>query len=1292
MSPLPARLAAALSGLALVLATGATAPPAQATTGPLTGTDAQPTGTTAETLAASGTTAETLPASGTTAETLPASGTTLTLITGDVIEYTPTTKGAPSIAIREAARPGGADITFATLPSKDGGYLVLPSDAAAMVASGTLDEELFDVETLAREQRADVIPLLVTYTGDPAPATLSRSAGALPAGENIRVLDSVHGAAMTVDAGQAGTFWAGLRTDRASAGRSASGIAKIWLDRKTRASLDKSVPLIGAPTGWEKGYDGKGVKVAVLDTGIDTDHPDFAGRILATENFSDSAAIDDKVGHGTHVASTAAGAGKTYKGVAPAASLLVGKVLDDVGEGEWSWAIAGMEWAAEQGADVVNMSLGSCCGNGTDPMSQALNELTKQHGTLFVTAAGNDSDPLTVGVPAAADEALAVGAVDKTTGTTLADFSSRGPRLDDAAVKPNIVAPGVDIVAARSSDSRLPGIPGDEAYTSFSGTSMATPHVAGAAAILAQQHPEWRAGELRDALTSTAVRNDDHNWYEQGSGRVDVARAVTQTVFATSVVDFRLLDEAATRQITYRNTGAEATTLTLSLLTRGWSGKPAPSGAIKLGAQSVTVPAHGTATVDLTVDPEMGEVGAYGGWVTAIAGDAHVVTPFSYYTGPATHRLGVSLVNSYGTKEFFPGYQAEPIVYVIPSKRANSPEDPFNPYGYYYLHTDYAGLGEFSLPAGDYEVIAVVPESRLTNRSSWVIKDITLNADRTLTLDARTTVPIRPSTPKPLDGGGQAYYVRTFADRTQPVSIYGSAAGGGHNLYVSPVSSPKAGKVRLTHQWNVEPPVLSTAKAGKLTLHPAYDMDALRNLASTTTLPIVSVGQGRAEDFEGVDVTGKVVLAGIPVTGTDRPYVTAAANMDDASQNASRRGAAGILTYLDVDGGQARVPAGSLLRLGLTAAEGRALRSALERGPQSLRLEPYTGPDEVYHLRFDSHDGVPARPVKVDLDRLVRVDAAYHADAPETSGWQYGESTTGEEPGRMVYGGSLTMPTTRTEYFGPTSNDVVWSRTITNAGLILRSDDRFTQRDRRLSEQWFKAPLVPGAADVPSPVQLPCALCRDGDRFIPAEQWKDSDPRHYSDPSPMTSTPRLFVGDQEPAVQGRRPRSFTVPAQAGPYRLESVDTTGRPLSRTVTTTSTFTSTPPSAEPPRGYICTFSTTCAFQPALQLTYDLPLDLLNLAPSGKPFTFALEAGTHSSIHRPPTVKRLEVQYSVDDGTSWHPANRVRKHGNGRYRVELTHPALARTTGYVSLRITASDSAGGSLTQTIDRAYGLR
>lgn len=283
---------------------------------------------------------------------------------------------------------------------------------------------------------------------------------------------------------------------------------RIWLDGRVDATLDRSTGQINAPAVWKAGYDGTSVKVAVLDTGVDQTHPDLAGRISQAKDFSGSSGTGDVFGHGTHVASTVGGTGAasggTRKGVAPGADLLIGKVLGDDGYGTESQVIDGMEWAAAEGAKVVNMSLGSDeVSDGTDPMSLAVDELSSTSGALFVVAAGNSGEQgqETIGSPGAADAALTVGAVDRD--DSLAPFSSRGPRHGDRAVKPDVTAPGVGIVAARAAGTTM-GEPVDQYYVAASGTSMATPHVAGAAALLAQAHPTWSGQRLKDALISTA--------------------------------------------------------------------------------------------------------------------------------------------------------------------------------------------------------------------------------------------------------------------------------------------------------------------------------------------------------------------------------------------------------------------------------------------------------------------------------------------------------------------------------------------------------------------------------------------------------------------------------------------------------------------------------------------------------------------------------------------------------------------------------------------------------------------
>ena len=312
-----------------------------------------------------------------------------------------------------------------------------------------------------------------------------------------------------------------------------AGVEKVWLDGRVTATLKESVPQIGAPEAWAAGYDGNGVTVAVLDTGIDVNHPDLEGQIDDTASFVPGEAVTDVNGHGTHVActivSTGAASGGDYKGVAPGADLIVGKVLGGpTGEGQDSWVLAGMEWAAESGADVVSMSLGDTMpSDGTDPMSQAVDALSEQYDTLFVIAVGQ----LRPGVDLHARRGR-VGADRRRRRQEdqLAGFSSTGPLFRSGALKPDISAPGVDITAPRSQE-----IPtGSGLYQTISGTSMATPHVSGAAAILAQQHPDWTGAQLKEHLMSTAHGLSDwYSPYEVGTGRVDVVAAINTTVRGT---------------------------------------------------------------------------------------------------------------------------------------------------------------------------------------------------------------------------------------------------------------------------------------------------------------------------------------------------------------------------------------------------------------------------------------------------------------------------------------------------------------------------------------------------------------------------------------------------------------------------------------------------------------------------------------------------------------------------------------------------------------------------------------
>ncbi|MBD3355010.1 S8 family serine peptidase [Candidatus Woesearchaeota archaeon] len=289
-------------------------------------------------------------------------------------------------------------------------------------------------------------------------------------------------------------------------------VEAVYIDHEYEALLDESVPAMNTSTAWNLGYDGTGINIAVLDTGIDSNNSAFEERIISSEVFTGEDSAVDGNGHGTHCAGIAAGNGR-YVGVAPAANLMNAKVLSDDGSGSSSTIIAGIEWAVENGADVISLSLGAPIGYMDEPLNNAL-QYAIDNGVVVVVASGNYGpcagyDYIGTASPGNYEDVITVGATDDHRDYEC--FSS-GEDLGNY-IKPDVSAPG----------SRVVSYTIDGLISSKSGTSMSTPHVAGAAALLLQKNSSLDHYEIKSMLEENAVDlGDSGKDVEYGSGFVDV--------------------------------------------------------------------------------------------------------------------------------------------------------------------------------------------------------------------------------------------------------------------------------------------------------------------------------------------------------------------------------------------------------------------------------------------------------------------------------------------------------------------------------------------------------------------------------------------------------------------------------------------------------------------------------------------------------------------------------------------------------------------------------------------------
>ncbi|OWA03832.1 peptidase S8 [Streptomyces sp. CS113] len=1169
---------------------------------------------------------------------------TVTLVTGDRVTVTDLGGGRKTVTVE---RPEGA--TGAVRTSSSGGRTtVVPDEALPYLRDGSLDQRLFDVGELLKQGLADgetgALPLIVTY-GKGARAATPRGA------ERTRSLPSVRGAAVEADKGR--EFWREFT-------RGGAGVDGVWLDGRVTADMAESNAQIGTPQAWEAGLTGKGVTVAVLDSGVDAGHPDLAGRIAQSKSFIPGEEVADRHGHGTHVTSTVGGSGAASdgkeKGVAPGATLAVGKVLDDEGFGSESEIIAGMEWAARDvDADIVSMSLGSTePSDGTDPMAEAVNTLSRETGALFVIAAGNTGTPSSVGSPGAADAALTVGAVDSA--DQAAWFTSAGPRYGDNALKPDLSAPGVGILAARS---RLAEGSGD--YTSMDGTSMATPHIAGAAALLAEEHPDWTGARLKDALMSTS-KELDASVYQLGAGRVSVPDAVDAGVTATGSADLGFYswpydaNEPVTRTVAYTNSSDADVELKLSV--RG-----APEGVATLAETSLTVPAHGTASTTVTGDGSKAPVGNTSGQVVAAdaSGKPLAHTAFGLVKEGERYTLTVHVKDRSGA--------ATPADLTV--QRLTGGVDP------YPAHVGESGTLELRLEPGTYSLASFLDVRGSHGADSLGLgflaaPEVVVDRDREITLDGREL--------REVDAD-----VRRRTETRQLLMEYDRSANGSDlfgavqvpltydSVFAAPTEKVTEGGFEYRTVWRLGKPLLEVKGIGEATVQSGGTL-----LEGRTRLPLVDVGDVGDGPFPD-GVRGKAVLARL--TGGTEPTALARAAQDAGAKalfvtdDAPGR----LMSYWGTDDNADR----PLQIATVSAADAQRLRRAGRVDMTGTRNTPY-----VYDLSEGHEGAVPDRDLTYEPGHrdLAVLHAKYHGDKP-SSGGEFRYSITGTFPIGLGFRERIDYPAERTEYVS-TGPGQLWHETVTSADGAL--EERGGLSDHRGGSHaelnWFKPVWHPYLG-----TGLGWGQQRAGNQLqFNAPGWGDSGPDHtgfgdvWSEGSGMSQTTAVYR-DGEPVDErtGSTAYAWDMPADEHTYRL--VTDTALDAARWPTATKGH------AEWTFRSAATPQDRWTYLPLINLSFDVDTDLAGKVRGGKKLRIGLGAGYVAGAPDTGTIGGGKLDVSYDDGKSWHQV-RLRGGDGGGEASWYGTLSVPRDAEHVSLRASARDDRGGSVTQEIVRAVAVR
>ncbi|MFD9910989.1 S8 family serine peptidase, partial [Streptomyces sp. NPDC059063] len=804
-------------------------------------------------------------------------------------------------------------------------------------------------------------------------------------------------------------------------------------------------------------------------------------------------------------------------------------------------------------------------------------------------------------------------------------------------------------------------------YTSMSGTSMATPHVAGVAALLAEQHPDWTGGQLKDALMSTSHRLDA-SAYELGAGRVDVPSAIDAKVTATGAADFGFYawpydaNKPVTREITYTNTSAEPAELTLSA-------EGAADGVVALADRKLTVPAHGTASTTVTGDGAHAPVGRTSGAVVASAGGKQLArTAFGLVKEEERYTLTVRVKDRDGA-----------------ASAADLAVQPLVKDGEAYpAAVGASGELKLRLKPGAYALSTFLDVRGSHGKDSLGLgflaaPEVTLDRDREVTLDARKLKEITAEVPRRSE---TRQLVMEF-DRTANGSAYQGAAQVPvkyDSVFAAPTAKVARGRFEYRTVWRLGKPLVDVKglDAGAAVAQPGGTLTEGR-----TRLKLIDAGDGSPSAYEGKNVRGKAVVV----------RRTGAANQPAPPDLARAAQAAGAKALYVTDDAPGRLNAWfgtddnedrPLQIATVNAADGAKLRAAARAG-RSLESTGTTYTPYVYDLEHGHTGSIPSKDLTYapSARELAVLAAKFHAPSrTPTPGGEFRYSLTDTFRVGLGFPERIAYPAERTDYVAA-GRGRLWHESVQSGPTSLEQRGGLVgyRPGKRAALDWFKPVWHPWLG-----TGLGWGQQRTGDDLaFNTPGWGDSGPDHtgfgdvWSDDS-MTQTTAVYADGE---LVERKTSSGVYVWDAAPeertYKVET-DTTLAPSRWRLATRAHSEWTVRSARTP-------ADRATFLPVLNLGFDVPTDLYGDVRGGRAVPVGIFAEYVKGAAGTGRIGAASLEVSYDDGASWTAVALERSRNSWTGKLRVPQDAAA-----ISFRASVGDDRGGSVKQEVVRGVGVR